>query len=156
MLLWSFCRKRVNLHPDLVRMLRLKMSHKNQEGTKRPRWEGRAAFKSRFNNSLRRQGRALAWGFHNGEGWGQGVRFLRVVSCLHQKGEHLGFLISFPRCEKRLKNCQQSHIKNHSHRLFITGIYKPSKTTHVELNEKNFATYYMLHTLWFFRNLHLF
>ena len=57
---------------DLVRMLRLKMPHKNQEGMKQPRWEGRAAFESRFNSSLRRQGRAPAWGFHNGEGPGQG------------------------------------------------------------------------------------
>ena len=69
-MLWSFCRKRVNRHPDVVRMLRLKMPHKNQKGMKQPRWEGRAAFKSGFNSSLRSQGRALARGFHNGEGRG--------------------------------------------------------------------------------------
>lgn len=122
MLLWSFCRKRVNLHPDLVRMLRLKMLHSNQEGMKRPRWEGRAAFKSRSNNSLRRQSRTLARGLIMARGEGKGVRFLPVVSCLHQKREHLGFLTSFPRCEGRLKNCQQSHIKNCSQTLHYRSI----------------------------------
>lgn len=87
-----------------------------------------------------------------GKGWG----FCVWCPVYTKRGSTWAFLSAFPDGEKRLKNCQQSHIKNHSHRLFITGIYKPSKTTHVELNEKNSATYYMLHTLWFFRNLHLF
>ena len=80
-------------------------------------------------------------------GGGKGVRFLPVVSCLHQKREHLGFLTSFPRCEGRLKNCQQSHTSRTVVRLFITGLYKPSRTTHTQFNEKNCAPYYMLHTL---------
>lgn len=37
--------------------------------------------------------------------------------------------------EKTKKLSAVTH-QNHSHRLFITGIYKPSKTTHVELNER--------------------
>ena len=155
MLLWSFCRKRVNLHQIWWEC----WDWRCHTRTKRV-WNSLAG----RGGQLLKAGSTAAWEGKEGHrpevsimarGRGKGVRFLYVVSCLHQKREHLGFLISFPRCQRRLKNCQRSHIKSYSQTLHYRYIQTFQNSPYIAQGKEFFNLLHAAYTV-IFRNLHLF
>lgn len=104
---------------------------------RRPRGEGRAGFKSKSNNGLRQQGKDTGLRFPKlVRGWGRaedsGCGFLLAPK---EGAPRLSYQFTQRLAEDH--KAVSSQTSQTGIRLFITGVYKPSRTIHILLREKN-------------------